>query len=208
MKLLAPFQLTFGFISAYNNLFVNGEILSKAIGTNNVGYMAAVLPAVATFLSIPYSKLANIIGKKWLLIFASLNWIAIALSIAIPSKEYIIGLKWKLVYVYILLGSGRAVFEATNKAVFADLFKDNKEEAFANLGFLSGISGALGFFIFPYLTKTYKMRWIMAGITIFSGVVAIIGILRVYQIVEQKQSRDEMTASLITDSSKSHNVSM
>lgn len=201
MQYLVPFEITFGFISAYVNNYVNGNVLEAAIGTGNVGYMSSVLPGVATVLSLPYSKLANVIGKKWLMIWGTVCWIAIAVSIAFPSQDQIISMKWGLVYLYILAGSGRAVFEATNKATFADFFPDDKPAAFANLILISGGSASLGFFIFPHLTATYALRWIMASMTIVSGSFGIIGILLAFRLHdnEQKEKGASETTHLIKD---------
>lgn len=197
MMLLAPFEITFGFVSAYLNNYVNGYILEDAIGTENVGYMAAVIPGVATLLSLPYSKLGNIVGKKWLMLFGTANWIAVAASIAIPSQDQILGMGWGLVYIYILAGSGRAVFEATNKAVFADFFPNDKPGAFANLILLSGGSSSLGFFLFPHLTGTYELRWIMASMTIGFGVLAIVCLLIAFRINDREKLENNEKSYLI-----------
>ena len=47
--------------------------------------------------------------------------------------------------VYSLHGVGRATFEGTLKATFADYFPYEKEGAFANIILQNGLSGAIGY---------------------------------------------------------------
>lgn len=57
-----------------------------------------------------------------------------------------------LIFVYMLHGVGRGIFESTNKAVIADFFGDHAPAAFANVIWSSGGASALGFFMFPLLS--------------------------------------------------------
>merc|ERR1712118_176791 len=52
-----------------------------------------------------------------------------------------------LVVFYILQGLGRAVYESTNKAVFADFFPENAPGAFADCIMQSSVSMAICFFL-------------------------------------------------------------
>merc|ERR550539_1065061 len=56
-----------------------------------------------------------------------------------------------MVGLYLIMGNGRAVFESTNKAVFADFFPDNAAGAFAMFGVQSGLAGMVGFLVFTPL---------------------------------------------------------
>merc|ERR1712086_230668 len=60
--------------------------------------------------------------------------------------------------IYIVYGCGRAVWESTNKAVFAEFFPDDPQAAFANIVLQSGTASAAAFFIFsiPAVTGTVK----------------------------------------------------
>ena len=50
-----------------------------------------------------------------------------------------------LAMIYTLHGTGRATFEGTLKATFADYFAYEKEGAFANIILQNGLSGAIGY---------------------------------------------------------------
>ena len=67
--------------------------------------------------------------------------------------------------LYVLFGIGRGVFESTSKAVFADFFQGPRATAgFANSAMQNGLSGSIGFFIFPMIDYHYK-----AYIVVFFG---------------------------------------
>lgn len=52
-----------------------------------------------------------------------------------------------LLFVYTLLGVGRATFEGTLRATFADMFPNEKEGAFGNIILFSGTASTLGFIL-------------------------------------------------------------
>ena len=54
--------------------------------------------------------------------------------------------------IYILHGTGRAVFEGTTRAVFAEYFYYEKEGAFANIILQNGLACAVGYFLAGHLT--------------------------------------------------------
>ena len=57
-----------------------------------------------------------------------------------------------LVFCYSLMGFGRATFESTLRATFADFFAKDIDGAFANIILQSGLASALAFFLFPHFT--------------------------------------------------------
>jgi len=50
-------------------------------------------------------------------------------------------------FVYSMHGTGRATFEGTLKATFADYFANEKEGAFANIILQNGLASSLGFIL-------------------------------------------------------------
>lgn len=50
-----------------------------------------------------------------------------------------------LLFVYSLMGIGRATFEGTLKAAFADYFPYEREGAFANITVQNGLCGSIGY---------------------------------------------------------------
>jgi len=51
-------------------------------------------------------------------------------------------------------GIGRACYEGTNKALYADFFKDDAPAAFSNIVLANGIASSISYFVFPSLDKT------------------------------------------------------
>ena len=76
-------------------------------------------------------------------------YLTMALIVAVCTIQQLASLKWGVIVLYILGGFGRAIFEGTNKAVFADFFPNDKEAAFANVIMQSGGAATLAFFFFP-----------------------------------------------------------
>merc|ERR1711871_352882 len=94
------------------------------------------------------------IGKMPVMIFGTLSYVAIAAVILIFSTSTLSSWKWGLVFLFILGGNGRAVFEGTNKATVADFFPDKQPAAFANVIITSGGASSIAFFVFPFMTGT------------------------------------------------------
>jgi len=172
MKFLTFLNMAFGFTVSFINFYVNGTIVKNSIGAENIGWMAAIIPGVATILSGPYAYISNSIGKQPFMIFGAINYTAVAFIVLALSEETLKDLGWGISFIYVIAGSGRAVFESTNKATFADFFPNDAPGAFANLMFQSGGTSAVAFFLFPYLNK-----FTMALITGGTGILAIFGLL-------------------------------
>jgi MFS family permease len=84
-------------------------------------------------------------GKGPVLIWGA---ICFALVVAIPFFMIPDLSKWTpvtLIIIYALYGMGRATFESTLKAVFADFFYYEKEGAFANIILQNGLASAIGY---------------------------------------------------------------
>lgn len=168
MKLLTPLNLAFGFSATLMNLYVNGIIAEIAVGGDNIGYLSSVTPCTAALLGFPYSFLSNRIGKGPLMMFGAINFVTLAVILGSLPASTLQGWGWGIVVMYIIGGSGRAVFESTNKATFADFFPNNAEGAFANVIVQSGVSSAFASFIFPHLSQVTMS--IITGIT---GIIAL-----------------------------------
>jgi hypothetical protein len=75
-------------------------------------------------------------------------------------------------------GTGRAVFESTNKAILADAFPAHKDAAFAAATAASGGSAALAFFVFPHLDK--------GAMVLITGVAAVISLAALFPVRRMK----------------------
>mmetsp|Transcript_5575 Transcript_5575/g.7420 ORF Transcript_5575/g.7420 Transcript_5575/m.7420 type:complete len:460 (+) Transcript_5575:36-1415(+) len=185
MKWISGFEIMFGMASSFLNFYINGTIIKSALGKKNIGYMAAVVPATATLLAVPYSKLTNITGKDPVMICGCFSYLVIAMVVVLVKDEKLESLKWGLVFLYIIAGNGRAVFEGTNKAMVADFFPNQKEAAFANVIITSGGASAVAFYIFPLLSKL-TMGLIVAVCCLY-GIIGIFMAFRIHRSEELEQ---------------------
>lgn len=112
-------------------------------------YLAAVTPAVAVVLGLPYSWISNRLGKGAIMVWGALNYVTVAAIVTAMSEDSLKDLGWGLAGLYVIVGSGRSVFENTNKATFADFFPNQLPGAFANVIVQSGGASTLAFIIFP-----------------------------------------------------------
>lgn len=138
IALLGPLNLSFGFVGSFLNYYINGTITKEAVGKANIGYMTATTAGMAALVSVPLGLAAKRTGNLPLMILGALAYISVSMSVYSMSDAELIGMHWGVIYIYLIQGIGRAIFETTNKAVFADFFPDNKEGAFSNVIFFSG----------------------------------------------------------------------
>lgn len=135
--LLQVTNITFGFAAAYNAGFVNSNITSKALkkqgGATFIGYGGAVLSLLAALLAKVAGPVAAKLGKGPVVAVGAFAFLLIAVfSYVMRSdpEQYGFG----VLIFYVLMGIGRAVYETTNKAIFADFFPGSKAPgAFANV---------------------------------------------------------------------------
>jgi MFS family permease len=147
MKYMIGMNAVFGFTAAFLNSYVNGEVVRVVLNDDSskyIGLLTAWLSAVAAVMSLVFGRVTQTIGKGPILIFGALCFFAVVLPfLVVPNVE-----RWgwfPLVVVYALHGTGRATFEGTLKATFADYFPYEKEGAFANIILQNGLSSAIGY---------------------------------------------------------------
>jgi len=144
--LLSPTNLTFGFAAAFMNGYVNANFASKELDKAVVGLLAAITAATAAVLGQAFGLLSSAAGKGPVIILGALCFMCIPLCLFVLNCCG--GWGWWLICLYLLQGSGRAVYESTNRAMFSDFFTGPATEgAFANCMFQSSVSFALCFFL-------------------------------------------------------------
>jgi len=135
--LLQVTNITFGFAAAYNGGYVNSNITSVALkkqgGATFLGYGGAVLSLLAAVLAKVAGPVAAKVGKGPVVAAGSVAFMLIAiLSYVMRSDPEAYG--FSVLIFFVLMGMGRAVYESTNKAIFADFFPGPKAPgAFANV---------------------------------------------------------------------------
>mmetsp|Transcript_20713 Transcript_20713/g.26735 ORF Transcript_20713/g.26735 Transcript_20713/m.26735 type:complete len:489 (-) Transcript_20713:26-1492(-) len=145
MKYMIGLNAVFGFTSAFLNSYVNGEVVGIVFQKSNmIGVLTAWLAIVAALLSKVFAPIANIYGKGTILVVGSICFALVVIPFVVYPNVHKLS-PFFLLFVYTMHGAGRATFEGTLKAVFADFFGYEKEGAFANIIFQNGLASALGF---------------------------------------------------------------
>jgi len=181
--LLAPIQITFGVSASLLYNEVTFKVVKYKFGDNNVvigSLLSALIAFIAAVLQVPFKHLAVKLGKPPLMItciFAFVLLAALVLAFPIPpapsppappgllppsapppadshSEGVTLGNLGLLLSCYVLQGIGRAGYEGTNKALYADFFPNDSTAAFSNIILANGLSSAVSFFVFPSLDKT------------------------------------------------------
>ena len=149
MKYMIGLNAVFGLTSAFLNSYINGEVVQVVTKDNNsksVGLFNAWVSCVAAFMSLLFGQISSRIGNGPILIFGAICFLGVVFPfVVVPDTK-----KWSmtlLTCIYTFHGCGRATFEGTLKATFADYFAYEKEGAFANIILQSGLSGAIGFIL-------------------------------------------------------------
>mmetsp|Transcript_11392 Transcript_11392/g.15768 ORF Transcript_11392/g.15768 Transcript_11392/m.15768 type:complete len:612 (+) Transcript_11392:134-1969(+) len=178
--MLLPFNLCFGMTLAFLNYFVIGNLAKKTFGAASVGAIAALKPASASFLSLPYSYFIPKVGKRLMMVYASLNYFIVGVvCLVLPQKH--LESQVMVVMLCIIAGSGRAVFEGANKGLLTDMFEENIEGAFGNVMFQSGFGATIGFFAYPHMSRTV-ITGALCGIS-------TLGAFGIIQIIRQQNHR-------------------
>lgn len=129
--LLQCTNVAFGFAVSWEAGYVARYIISPALGSAFIGFAGAVLSGVAATSSVCLSGLAARAGKGIVIGIGSLSFLLLAVlsKVGHPATW-----GWGTLVFYFLMGVGRAVYESTNKAIFADFFPGDKSVgAFANV---------------------------------------------------------------------------
>jgi hypothetical protein len=154
-RCMAPLSVLFGISTSFCSSVINGEVIQKVLSDPNstyVGLYTAITSLVAALASFVFGRLQSSssqsgrirCGKVVVLTIGALSYLVIAIQfLAFPG-----GQNWNrttLLFLYILLGVGRATYEGTLRAVYADYFPDNKEGAFGNIILWSGSASTIGY---------------------------------------------------------------
>mmetsp|Transcript_59982 Transcript_59982/g.70081 ORF Transcript_59982/g.70081 Transcript_59982/m.70081 type:complete len:474 (+) Transcript_59982:102-1523(+) len=152
MKYMFGLNAIFGLSAAFVNSYVNGEVVEIALDDEDnkyVGYLGAMTAGVAAVSSLLFGFLGKKIGKGPVLILGVFAFVGVVLPFLVHPEVENWG--WPLlIIIYSLQGIGRATFEGTLRATFADFFPREKEGAFANIILQNGLASAIGY-ILPYI---------------------------------------------------------
>lgn len=122
---------------------------NTSLGGESIGFLLAFTSLVAAISATVFGKIHMHVGKGAILLLGSVAFLTIpaALLYDPPRRENNYWGSW-LVALYFLQGLGRAVYEGTNKAVFADFFLEQQSVgAFANQIMQNSVAFSLSFFL-------------------------------------------------------------
>jgi len=193
MKYMVGLNAVFGFTAAFLGSYVNGEVLPLALNDENdtmIGVLTSWTAFTAALMSLIFGRLARNTGKSPILILGAICFLMVVLPFLVEPDAHSYSW-WSLLFVYTMQGVGRATFEGTLKATFADFFAYEKEGAFANIILQNGLAGAIGyFFTFSLLCdkpSKYCIEYSNGSlhdvltfelIVVISAIVAILGYIR------------------------------
>jgi len=130
--LLQSTNITFGFAAAWLAGYVGENILSKALSSSFIGFGGALTSAIAAVLCQALGSVSQTTGKGPVLLLGAVCFALLgALSKCGDPTEW----GWGALVFYVCMGVGRAVYESTNKAIFAEYFPgpDKSPGVFANV---------------------------------------------------------------------------
>eukprot|EP00980_Cylindrotheca_fusiformis_P011814 scaffold2816_cov121-Cylindrotheca_fusiformis.AAC.30 len=202
MKYMIGLNASFGFTAAFLSSYVNGEVMPIALNdpsSKYVGVYSSWTAAVAAGSSLIFGKIAPMTGRTPILVGGSVCFFAVCFPFLVQPDPHKYNW-WALLFVYTMQGVGRATFEGTLKATFADFFAYEKEGAFANIILQNGLAGAVVTFSLLCDTPSkYCIEYSNGGlhdvltfvlIAAFSTVVAVAGYLRASSIHRSEQGAD------------------
>jgi len=142
--LLSPTNITFGVASAFLNGYFNANVAKKVLGPTYIGYLSALTVIVSWAVTKLYGTLGQRYGNIVPISIGAFSFACIPFFLYISDP---MGWGGWIVIFYVFQGSGRAVYESANKAIFADTFKGaDVEGAFANCVLQMASASAICFF--------------------------------------------------------------
>jgi hypothetical protein len=136
-------NLTFGLSAGYMNGYVNEELSSVHLGEASIGILTAATSICAVGLAILYGCLAVHVGKGVVIMIGACSMFVIPVCTLFAQPA---SWGWGIALLYVMQGSARAIYEGINRAVFAEAFDDQTENAFALCSAQSSFAFALSFF--------------------------------------------------------------
>jgi len=128
MPFLVGLSAAFGFAGAFLNSFVSGQVIRLALDDADskfVGLFVSWAAFVAAISSLIFGRFTHDYGKAPVMIIGNAIFIFVALPFIL--RPDLTSWTWQLLLlVYTCQGLGRATFESTVKATFADMYPHEK----------------------------------------------------------------------------------
>jgi len=132
--LLGFTNFTFAFVDALMSNYVNPHYVAPMLGTSAIGVVTAVASLVGAVLAKPYSLFGAYLGDSFSMLVGALSFAVVPCAILFTNIATEGG--WWVLFVYVGLGSGRAITEGVYRAMFAKYFPGRLlDAAYANFTF-------------------------------------------------------------------------
>lgn len=151
LLLLQATNITFGFAASWNGGYIGRYILSPALsktgnGATFIGFAGAIISGIAAILSRVFGCITPCIGKGPVVALGAVSFLMLGVLSKWVGNPVEWG--WGAIVFSVLMGFGRAVYESTNKAIFADFFPGDKAPyAFANVMMFGTGSSTIAFIL-------------------------------------------------------------
>ena len=199
MKYMIGLNATFGFAGAFLNSYVNGQVIAAALDDKSSRYVGALSSWMALVAALMSLVTAKIPMKGPVLIGGALSFFFVAFPFLVQPDATMWNIEG-LVVIYTLQGIGRATFESTLKATFADYFASDPAGAFSNIILQNGLAGAIGYVLTFRLLCDEPSRYCVEYsdgtlhdvltfelLVCVSGIVAVLGYWRASVLYKKEQ---------------------
>lgn len=127
-------NFTFFWTQALILNYINPAYVAPMLGKSSIGIIMSTVSVSGAVLAKLYSSIAAYMGNGPILFIASASFAVVPLAAKFTTLCTEGG--WKVLILYVCFGSGRAVHEGVNRAVFAEYFPGPQlDAAFANYNF-------------------------------------------------------------------------
>mmetsp|Transcript_94417 Transcript_94417/g.270387 ORF Transcript_94417/g.270387 Transcript_94417/m.270387 type:complete len:531 (-) Transcript_94417:337-1929(-) len=190
LQCLLPISITFGITAGFLYTYYYDQTVATYLGEEAVGIVSALSPLVSSMASIPLTNLTLSVGRNVVVFLGSLSFAIIAVLYLIWDDSQL-GNWPTCLFINFSMGVGRAVWENTNKAIFADVFSpSDAPSAFAAMYMVTGLLTFASLFVFPNI----PLEWMCWSI-IISAALMCPG----YMIVARRSNLKDGDSSFFDD---------
>jgi hypothetical protein len=193
LTMLLPFQLAFGFTSAFIPYYIFGTVVvdSPHLGIRAVGVLSSLIVLVGALSAIPAAYMSNMVGKPYVIAIGGACIAIIGLFIFAFSDSSL-GMWIAMIPLVSIYGLGRGVWETINKAVFVDFFSDDVDKcaaAFSAATFANGYAAGMGFLAFSFMKREE-----MAVLLVITSIAALVAYMYAFKMQNQRKEIERYNA--------------
>lgn len=193
LTMLLPFQLAFGFTSAFIPYYIFGTVVvnSPHLGIRAVGVLSSLIVLVGALSAIPAAYMSNMVGKPYVIVIGGACITIVGLFIFALSDQGL-GIWMTMIPLVSVYGLGRGVWETINKAVFVDFFSDDIDKcaaAFSAATFANGYAAGMGFLAFSFMRREE-----MAFLIVITSIAALVSYMYAFKMQDQRKEIERYNA--------------